>query len=50
MAKILLIEGPVGAGKSTFAAKLSKELAAPSLRLDAWCSSGRTARIVLPEV
>lgn len=36
MAKIHLLEGPVGAGKSTFAAKLSKELAAPSLILDAW--------------
>ena len=36
MPKIHLIEGPVGAGKSTFAAKLSKELAAPSLILDKW--------------
>src|SRR5512142_1937894 len=36
MPKIHLIEGPVGAGKSTYAAKLSKELAAPSLILDAW--------------
>jgi len=36
MAKIHLIEGPVGAGKSTFAAKLGKQHAAPSLILDAW--------------
>jgi len=36
MAKIHMVEGPVGAGKSTFAAKLSKELAAPSLILDTW--------------
>lgn len=36
MAKIHLVEGPVGAGKSTFAAKLSKEHSAPSLILDAW--------------
>ncbi|GAB2791544.1 AAA family ATPase [Dyella kyungheensis] len=36
MAKIYLVEGPVGAGRSTFVAKLSKELAAPSLILDAW--------------
>ncbi|WP_426269028.1 AAA family ATPase [Dyella kyungheensis] len=36
MAKVHLVEGPVGAGKSTFVAKLSKEHAAPSLILDAW--------------
>ena len=36
MAKIHLVEGLVGAGKSTFVAKLSKEHAAPSLILDKW--------------
>lgn len=36
MAKIHLIEGPVGAGKSTFAATLGREHAAPVLILDAW--------------
>jgi adenylate kinase family enzyme len=36
MAKIHLVEGPVGAGKSTFVAKLCREHSAPSLILDAW--------------
>jgi predicted kinase len=36
MPKIHLVEGPVGAGKSTFVAQLSKELPAPGLILDAW--------------
>lgn len=36
MAKIHLIEGPVGAGKSTFATRLGYELAAPRLDLDEW--------------
>lgn len=36
MAKIHLIEGPVGAGKSTFATRLGDELAAPHLDLDEW--------------
>lgn len=36
MARIHLVEGPVGAGKSTYAAKLSQAHAAPSLILDAW--------------
>ena len=36
MAKIHLIEGPVGAGKSTFAMRLGCELAAPRLDLDEW--------------
>lgn len=38
MAKVYLIEGPVGAGKSTFAAQLSREISAPHLNLDAWMS------------
>ena len=36
MATIYLIEGPVGAGKSTFAAQLSWTHAAPLLNLDEW--------------
>lgn len=36
MATIHLIEGPVGAGKSTFAAKLSVSQRAPHLDLDEW--------------
>ncbi len=36
MARIHLIEGPVGAGKSTFAAQLNKRHAAPRLILDDW--------------
>ena len=36
MAKIYLIEGPVGAGKSTFAARLSATHSAPRLNLDEW--------------
>lgn len=36
MPKIHLVEGPVGAGKSTYAAQLSKQHAAPALILDAW--------------
>ena len=36
MATIHLIEGPVGAGKSTFAAKLSLSSGAPHLNLDEW--------------
>ena len=38
MASIHLIEGPVGAGKSTFAARLGAELGAPHLNLDEWFS------------
>jgi tRNA A37 N6-isopentenylltransferase MiaA len=34
MATIHLVEGPVGAGKSTHAAHLSLSLAAPVLNLD----------------
>ena len=34
-----LIEGPVGAGKSTFAFALARELGAPHLNLDAWMAS-----------
>lgn len=36
MAIMHLIEGPVGAGKSTFAARLGFDLAAPRLDLDEW--------------
>ena len=36
MAAIHLIEGPVGAGKSTFAAELSLAHGAPHLNLDEW--------------
>ena len=36
MPTIHLIEGPVGAGKSTFAAKLMHEHSAPRLNLDEW--------------
>jgi predicted kinase len=34
--KVHLIEGPVGAGKSTFALRLARETATPPLILDAW--------------
>jgi predicted kinase len=36
MATLHLVEGPVGAGKSTFAQKLSQSLRAPHLDLDEW--------------
>lgn len=36
MATLFLIEGPVGAGKSTYAAKLSLERRAVHLNLDEW--------------
>jgi predicted kinase len=36
MAKIHLVEGPVGAGKSTFVAELRKRYAAPGFILDSW--------------
>ena len=36
VATIHLIEGPVGAGKSTFAARLSVAHEAPHLNLDEW--------------
>ncbi|MEK9946443.1 MAG: ATP-binding protein [Alphaproteobacteria bacterium] len=39
MAHVHLIEGPVGAGKSTFAAQLSKAHAAPHLALDDWMAT-----------
>ncbi len=39
MARIHLIEGPVGAGKSTFAATLSERHAAPHLCLDGWMAT-----------
>jgi len=36
MATIYLIEGPVGAGKSTYATQLSREKSAACLNLDEW--------------
>ncbi len=39
MARIHLVEGPVGAGKSTFAASLRARHAAPHLALDAWMAT-----------
>lgn len=36
MATVHLIEGPVGAGKSTFAAKLGAQHSVPRLNLDEW--------------
>lgn len=39
MARIHLVEGPVGAGKSTFAAQLSGHHAAPRLALDDWMAT-----------
>lgn len=36
MSTIHLIEGPVGAGKSTFSGALSQELKAPHFNLDSW--------------
>jgi len=44
MAHVHLIEGPVGAGKSTFAAQLSATHAAPHLALDDWM-----ARLFAPD-
>ena len=39
MKKIYLIEGPVGAGKSTFGLSLSKRLKVPCLVLDDWMAN-----------
>lgn len=39
MTMIHLVEGPVGAGKSTFAARLSRERGAPRLILDEWMAT-----------
>ncbi|NKC01665.1 MAG: AAA family ATPase [Pseudomonadales bacterium] len=39
MAKVTLIEGPVGAGKTTFAAKLGVQRGVPRLDLDEWMVS-----------
>lgn len=36
MSRIHLIEGPVGAGKSTFATRLGFDLSAPRIDLDEW--------------
>lgn len=36
MTTIHLVEGPVGAGKSTYAGRLSLDLSAPVLNLDEW--------------
>ena len=39
MAFVHLVEGPVGAGKSTFSSQLSKEHRAPRLILDDWMAT-----------
>lgn len=39
MATIHLVEGPVGAGKSTFAARLALSRGAPHLNLDEWMAT-----------
>jgi len=39
MAKIYLVEGPVGSGKSTFAERLSLQTKAPHMDLDSWMVS-----------
>ncbi len=39
MARIHLIEGPVGAGKSTLAAQLAKRYSAPRIILDDWMAT-----------
>ena len=39
MARIHLIEGPVGAGKSTFSAQLSSQHGAPYFNLDDWMAT-----------
>jgi len=36
LAKVFLVEGPVGAGKSTFSEDLSHKVDAPHLNLDSW--------------
>ena len=36
MSKVFLIEGPVGAGKSTFSNYLSQQINAPHINLDSW--------------
>ncbi len=38
MAKVILVEGPVGAGKSTFSRDLSRQSQAPHINLDSWMS------------
>lgn len=39
MATVHLIEGPVGSGKSTFTAKLGKDLGVPRFILDEWMTT-----------
>jgi len=39
LANVYLVEGPVGAGKSTFANRLSHRIGAPHLNLDAWMAN-----------
>jgi predicted kinase len=39
MPTVFLVEGPVGAGKSTFAARLGQQHAAPRLNLDEWMAT-----------
>jgi predicted kinase len=52
MARIHLIEGPIGAGKSTFAASLSQRIGAPHINLDDWMTTlfraDRPASEVMP--
>jgi len=36
LSKVFLIEGPVGAGKSTFSIDLSQKVNAPHINLDSW--------------
>jgi len=36
LAKVFIIEGPVGAGKSTFSIDLSQRINAPHMNLDSW--------------
>lgn len=36
MAKVILVEGPVGSGKSTFSENLSQKIDAPHINLDSW--------------
>ena len=39
MATLHIIEGPVGAGKTTYAIKLGREIACPPLVLDSWMAN-----------
>jgi len=39
LATVILVEGPVGAGKSTFSEDLSHKVAAPHINLDSWMAN-----------